>query len=76
MNSFHTKTKLFAFCFFLYIFFDLVRKRLTKEIKLLTENPTPGMYVTLVFFDYRFLSCSYFFYDSRRVVEDFTDMRK
>ncbi|CAF4993763.1 unnamed protein product [Rotaria sp. Silwood1] len=33
--------------------FDLVRKRLTKEIKLLTENPTPGIRVVEDFTDMR-----------------------
>ncbi|CAF0882360.1 unnamed protein product [Adineta steineri] len=33
--------------------FDLVRKRLTKEIKLLTENPTPGIRVVEDFADMR-----------------------
>ncbi|CAM2725689.1 unnamed protein product [Rotaria socialis] len=33
--------------------FDLVRKRLTKELKLLTENPTPGIRVVDDFSDMR-----------------------
>jgi len=54
-----------------FLQFDLVRKRLTKELKLLSENPTPGMYVELMIVDIRSI-CFY----CRRIVDDGSDMRK